>query len=88
MEPKPALAEEIDLPKTGPVESFPVAAEIVPAPTTVEPIKHEPLPEMRVERESFSEAWARHKRIMDAAKYETYVAQPVEDNPAEFDEPE
>ena len=41
---------------------------------------------MRVERESFSEAWARHKRIMDAAKYETYVAQPVEDNPAEFDE--
>ena len=88
VEPKPALAEEIDLPKTGPVESFLVAAEIVPTPTTVEPIKHEPLPEMRVERESFSEAWARHKRIMDAAKYETYVAQPVEDNPAEFDEPE
>ena len=26
--------------------------------------------------------------MMDAAKYETYVAQPVEDNPAEFDEPE
>ncbi len=54
-------------------------------PAKIEPIRHEPLPEMKVERESFSEAWERHRRMMDAAKY---VAQPAEDNPAEFDEPD
>jgi uncharacterized protein involved in exopolysaccharide biosynthesis/Mrp family chromosome partitioning ATPase len=86
--PKPSLAEEIDLPKAGPAVPVPAFADNAPAPKKVEPIKHEPLPEMKVERESFSEAWARHRRIMDAAKFDTYVAQPVEDNPAEFDEPE
>lgn len=33
------------------------------------PDRPEPLPEMRLERQSFSDAWARHKRIMDAARY-------------------
>jgi exopolysaccharide transport family protein len=87
-EPKPALAEEIGLPKAGPAVAVPAFADMIRAPKKVEPIKHEPLPEMKVERESFSEAWARHKRIMDAAKYETYAAQPIEDNPAEYDEPD
>ena len=83
VEPKPALAEEIEQPKTS--VSAPAEPEIVPPATTVEPIRHEPLPEMKVERESFSEAWERHKRIMDAAEH---VPQPAEDNPAEYDEPD
>src|SRR5690606_23336144 len=53
-----------------------------------EPVKHEPLPDMKVERESFSEAWARHRSIMDAAKHEAFVAQPVEDDLAESDDHE
>jgi exopolysaccharide transport family protein len=83
-EPKPALAEEVELPKAAAAKA-PVDADIVPAARKIEPIKHEPLPEMKVERESFSEAWERHRRMMDAAKY---VAQPAEDNPAEYDEPD
>jgi exopolysaccharide transport family protein len=83
-EPKPALAEEIELPKAA-VAKVPAESDIVPAAGKIEPIKHEPLPEMKVERESFSEAWERHRRMMDAAKY---VAQPAEDNPAEYDEPD
>jgi len=57
VEPKPAIAEEI------------AAAAIVPV-LQPEPIRHEPLPPMRVERESFSDAWERHKRTMDAARYD------------------
>lgn len=87
-EPRPALAEEIEQPNAEPLAEAPAVADIVPAAGKIGPIRHEPLPEMRVEHESFSEAWARHKRIMDAAKYEAYVAQPTEDNPAEYDEPE
>lgn len=90
VEPKPALAEEIDLPKPAAATSVLLEADVVPAPrkikpAKIEPIRHEPLPEIKVERESFSEAWERHRRMMDAAKY---VAQPAEDNPAEFDEPD
>src|SRR5690606_34148379 len=76
VEPKPALAEEIDLSK--PTVAVPAFAEIIPVPGKAEPVKHEPLPEMKVERESFSEAWARHKRIMDAAKHDAFAAEPVE----------
>lgn len=83
VEPKPALAEEMEPPKATAAAS--AATDIVPAPRAVETIRHEPLPEMKVERESFSEAWARHKRMMDAGQDE---AKPVEDNPAEHDEPE
>jgi Mrp family chromosome partitioning ATPase len=61
------------------------ATDILPSPSSIKPVKHEPLPEMKVERESFSEAWARHRSMMDAGRHE---AQPVEDNPAEYDEPE
>ncbi len=88
-EPKPALAEEIELPK--PASTVSAEAPIVPAPKKIEPIKQEPLPEMKVERESFSEAWARHREMMDAGKHEAreaYVALPSEDNPAEYDEPD
>jgi uncharacterized protein involved in exopolysaccharide biosynthesis/Mrp family chromosome partitioning ATPase len=60
VEPKPALAEEI--------QAEPVAAQ--PFVAQPEPIRHEPLPEMRVERQSFSDAWERHKRTMDAARYD------------------
>jgi len=60
VEPRPAIAEEID--------AEPIAAE--PFEAKPEPIRHEPLPEMRVERESFSEAWERHKRTMDAARHD------------------
>lgn len=59
VEPKPAIAEEI--------EAEPVAARTLVAQP--EQIRHERLPEMRVERESFSDAWERHKRTMDAARY-------------------
>jgi Mrp family chromosome partitioning ATPase len=83
-EPKPALAEEIDLPEAAAAKA-PADADIVSVARKIEPIKHEPLPQMKVERESFSEAWERHRRMMDAAKY---VAQPAEDNPAEYDEPD
>lgn len=83
VEPKPALAEEIEQPKAATIAQ--IETEIVPPVKTTEPIRHEPLPEMKVERESFSEAWARHKGMMDAAKY---VAGPAEDNPAEYDEPD
>ena len=51
----------------------PVVAVAQPASNPIrrpEPIRHEPLPEMRVERESFSDAWERHKRTMDAARYD------------------
>jgi exopolysaccharide transport family protein len=86
-EPKPA--EEIELPT--PASTVSAEAPIVPAPRKIEPIKQEPLPEMKVERESFSEAWARHREMMDAGKHEAreaYVAHPAEDNPAEYDEPD
>ncbi len=39
-----------------------------------EPIQHEPLPEMRLVHESFSQAWARHRRIMDAARSDAPAA--------------
>lgn len=83
VEPKPALAEEMELPTVAPATS--PATDILPAPSAIQPVRHEPLPEMKVERESFSEAWARHRSMMDAGRHE---AQPVEDNPAEYDEPE
>lgn len=83
VEPKPALAEEMEQPKAAAAASS--ATDMLPARKAVETIRHEPLPEMKVERESFSEAWARHRRMMDAGQHE---AQPVEDNPAEHDEAE
>jgi exopolysaccharide transport family protein len=78
VEPKPAIAEEI-------------AADAAVAqlePTRPEPIQHEPLPEMRVERESFSDAWERHKRTMDAARYDELepTADTTPPNPATDDE--
>src|SRR5690606_11478431 len=63
---KPALAEEVDL--SGPAVAGPVFTDIVPG--AIQPAKHEPVPEMKGERESFTGAWARHRRIMDAAKHE------------------
>jgi exopolysaccharide transport family protein len=62
-------------------------------PEKIEPITHEPLPEMRVESQSFSEAWARHRRIMDAARYEAPDASPAGEtsaarHPVEDKEPE
>ncbi|MDQ2634705.1 MAG: GumC family protein, partial [Pseudomonadota bacterium] len=84
VEPKPALAEEMDLSR--PAVAVPVFTDIVPAPGAIEPARHGPLPEMKVERESFSEAWARHRRIMDAAKHEAVLGQPTEDHPDEASE--
>jgi len=65
VEPKPAIAEEI---AAQPVAAKPFVAR--PEPIRPEPIQHEPLRAMRVERESFSDAWERHKRTMDAARYD------------------
>ena len=70
VEPKPALAEEIERFQPAAAASAPAVAEVAPAPRKIEPITHEPLPAMKVGRESFSQAWERHRRIMDAARYE------------------
>ncbi|MEW9836877.1 exopolysaccharide transport family protein [Mesorhizobium marinum] len=63
-------------------DPVPPAAEtdtgIDEAAAKAEPIRLEPLPEMRVRRESFSEAWARHRRMMDAGQGETGV-EPADD---------
>ncbi|MCX7305683.1 MAG: Wzz/FepE/Etk N-terminal domain-containing protein [Hyphomicrobiales bacterium] len=80
-EPKPAIAEEIASaaalsaavdPPVAPPVAAPVAPPVAssePERVRPEPIRHDPLPEMRVERASFVDAWERHKRTMDAARY-------------------
>lgn len=65
--PGPALADEVEQVRPYSTEEL---AGPVPSPVDADPVRHEPLPAMRVERESFSEAWDRHRRIMDAARYE------------------
>ena len=65
VEPKPAIAEEIA------AEAFVAMRSLTLRPKrSTEPTRLEPLPEMRVERQSFSDAWERHKRTMDAARYD------------------
>lgn len=70
VEPKPALAGEIELPEPVMVAALPPLADLIAVPRRLEPIRQQPLPEMKVARESFSEAWERHRRMMDAARYE------------------
>lgn len=78
--PEPLPAEQIELPRPSPIAALPSLADIIPAPRQIEPIRHEPLPTMSVARESFSEAWQRHKRIMDSARFEEPSAA-IDDEP-------
>lgn len=79
----PAIAGPVEPMAPAAIEPAQAAeiAEAVRDEKPVDPIRHEPLPRMHVERESFSDAWARHKRIMDAARYEPPVAEPADPIP-------
>ena len=86
--PTAAPAEEPELslvPASGEVRA-PISANSAPA-ATVEPIRREPLPEMRLRRESFREAWAEHKRREEEAAWREPAAIDPTDEEDDDEEP-
>ena len=86
--PKAAPAEEPELSlvhASGEVRA-PISADSAPA-ARVEPIRREPLPEMRLRRESFREAWAEHKRREEEAAWREPAALDPMDEEDDDEEP-
>ena len=86
--PTAAPAEEPELslvPASGEVRA-PISADSAPA-GRVEPIRREPLPEMRLRRESFREAWAEHKRREEEAAWREPAAIDPMDEEDDDEEP-
>ncbi|MEQ1942547.1 exopolysaccharide transport family protein [Mesorhizobium sp. VNQ89] len=80
--PVPEVVDEVAVERS-PDEDKPTLSEPAYTETSREaspslaPLKREPLPTVHLSHPTFAEAWARHKRIMDAARYDAPSESPT-----------